>query len=107
MLRESFERAGDDIKARALKEQQVEADQMQGALAAALATDSALLSKEERNALDILITQLRETMQGSDHLRIKAAVEALNRGSEEFAARRMDRSIKAALTGRTLDSIGA
>ena len=107
MLRESFERAGDDIKARALSEQQVEAEQMQGALAAALAADSALLSPDERQALDLLVMRLHEAMQGSEHLTIKAAVEALNRGSEEFAARRMDRSIKAALTGRTLDSIGA
>ena len=107
MLRESFERAGDDIKSRALKEQQVEAERMLAALAAAFAADGALLSGEERAVLDALIAQLQETAQGGDHLRIKAAVEAVNRGSEEFAARRMDRAIKAALTGRTLDSISA
>ena len=106
MLRESFERAGDDIKVRALAEQRVEAEQMQAALAAAFAADGALLSDAERAVLDALIAQLRETAQGSDHIRIKAAVEALNRSSEEFAARRMDRSIKAALTGRMVDSIG-
>ncbi len=107
MLRESFERAGDDIKSRALKEQQVEAERMLAALAAAFAADGALLSGEERAVLDALIAQLQETAQGGDHFRIKAAVDAVNRGSEEFAARRMDRAIKAALTGRTLDSISA
>jgi molecular chaperone HscA len=106
MLRESFDRAGDDIKARALKEQQVEAEQMLGAIDAALAADAALLSTEERAAVDALSDRLRTVAAGSEHLAIKAAIEALNKGTEEFAARRMDRSIRSVLTGRTLDSIG-
>ncbi len=105
MLRESFDRAGDDIKARALREQQVEADQMLGAIDAALAVDAALLSTDERTALDALCIKLRATAGGTDHLAIKAAIELLNKGSEEFAARRMDRSIRNALAGRTLESI--
>jgi molecular chaperone HscA len=106
MLRESFDRAGDDIKARALKEQQVEAEQMLGAIDAALAADAALLLTEERAAVDALSDRLRTVAAGSEHLAIKAAIEALNKGTEEFAARRMDRSIRSVLTGRTLDSIG-
>ncbi len=106
MLRESFDRAGDDIKARALREQQVEAEQMINAVDAALGHDAALLSPAERAAIDGLSAQLRSTIAGNDHLAIKAAIEALNKGSEEFAARRMDRSIRSALTGRTLDSVG-
>ena len=74
---------------------------------AAFVADAALLSDDERAAIDALIAELRELARGTDHLRIKAAIAAANHGSEEFAARRMDRSIKAALTGRTLDSIGA
>ena len=105
MLRESFDRAGDDIKARALREQQVEAEQMLGAIAAALAVDAALLSADERAAMDALCAKLRATASGAGHLAIKAAIETLNKGSEEFAARRMDRSIRNALTGRTLESI--
>ena len=105
MLRESFERAGDDIKARSLKEQQVDAAQMLGAIDAALAVDAALLSDAERAAIEVLCARLRATALGVDHLAIKAAVDALNKGTEEFAARRMDRSIRTALTGRTLDSI--
>ena len=106
MLKESFDRAGDDIKARALKEQQVEAEQMLAAVEAALEQDAELLSGEERAAIEIGIAHLRSTAAGSDHLAIKAAIEQLNRDTEEFAARRMDRSIRAAFTGRTLDSIG-
>ena len=106
MLRESFDRAGDDIKARALKEQQVEAEQMLGAIDAALAADATLLSTEERAVIDALSDRLRIVAAGSEHLAIRAAVEALNKGTEEFAARRMNRSIRSVLTGRTLDSIG-
>lgn len=105
MLRESFDRAGDDIKARALKEQQVEGEQMLDAIAAALAVDGALLADAEKAALDALCQKLRTVMNSTDHLAIKAAVAALNKGSEEFAARRMDRSIRTALAGRMLDSI--
>ena len=105
MLRDSFERAGDDIKSRALREQQVEAEQMLGAIDAALAADAALLNANERAAIDGLCDKLRATAAGSDHLAIKAGIEALNKGSEEFAARRMDRAIHSALAGRTLASI--
>ena len=107
MLRDSFDRAGDDIKARALREQQVEAEQMLGAIDAVLAVDAALLAADERAAIDALCAKLRTTAAGTDHLAIKAAIEALNKGSEDFAARRMDRAIHAALAGRTLASIDA
>ena len=107
MLRESFDRAGEDIKARALREQQVDAEQMLSAMDAALAVDAALLSFDERAAIDGLCGNLRVTATGTDHLAVKAAVEALNKGSEEFAARRMDRAIHSALAGRTLASIDA
>ncbi len=107
MLRDSFDRAGDDIKVRALREQQVDAGQMLGAIDAALAVDAALLSADERAGIDALCGKLRVTAAGTDHLAIKASVEALNKGSEDFAARRMDRAIHSALAGRTLASIDA
>ena len=107
MLKESFDRAGDDIKARALKEQQVEAEQMLAATDAALAVDAGLLSDLERTTIDGLAAALRRAARETDHLAIKAAIDALNRGTGDFAARRMDRSIRQALTGRTLDSISA
>jgi len=107
MLRESFERAGDDVKARALKEQQVEAEQIVAATRAALALDADLLSPEERAAIESLIDRVGSVAPGDDHLAIKAAVEALNHGTEAFAGRRMDRSVRSALAGRTLDEVGA
>jgi molecular chaperone HscA len=107
MLRESFERAGDDVKVRALKEQQVEAEQIIAATRAALAVDADLLTADEGAAIEALIAQLGITAQGVDHLAIKAAVESLNHGTEAFAGRRMDRSVRSALAGRTLDEISA
>jgi molecular chaperone HscA len=52
-----------------------------------------------------LLTAVRAKAQADDHLAIKAAVEALAQGTEEFAARRMDRSVHAALAGKKLDEV--
>jgi molecular chaperone HscA len=105
MLQDSFQSAGEDMKCRALREEQVEAERIALATQSALDADSALLSEQERIDIAGLIEKVREKAQGEDHLAIKAAVEALAQGTEEFAARRMDRSIHAALTGRKLDEI--
>ncbi|MBL8384488.1 MAG: Fe-S protein assembly chaperone HscA [Burkholderiales bacterium] len=106
MLAESFERAADDLKARALREQQVEAEQIIAATRAALAADGDLLDPGERGAIAALVERLAACAAGDDHLAIKAAIADLNHGTGEFAARRMDRSVKAVLAGRTLDEIG-
>lgn len=52
------------------------------------------------------MARVRETAAGDDHLAIKAAIETLSRGTDEFAARRMDRSIKQALAGRKVQELG-
>jgi molecular chaperone HscA len=88
-----------------LREEQVEAERILLATQSALDADAALLSDEERADIARLIESLRVTVQGSDHQAIKDAVEALARGTEDFAARRMDRSVRAALAGRKLDEI--
>jgi molecular chaperone HscA len=106
MLQESFTSADVDMQARALREEQVEAQRILLAVQSALNADGALLSDDERANIDALIAKLREQAQGADHLAIKAAVDALAHGTEEFAARRMDRSVRAALTGKKLDEIG-
>jgi molecular chaperone HscA len=106
MLRSAFDRAGDDMRARALREQQVEAQQIVAALEAALAADASLLSDEERAALLKQMRELETIAEGQEHLRIKAAIEALNHASEDFAARRMDRSIRQALRGKTIEEMG-
>lgn len=105
MLQDSFSSAEEDMKRRALREEQVEAERILLATQAALDRDPDLLSAAERTAIDALIAAVRAAAQGSDHPAIQAAVEALAKGTEEFAARRMDRSVRAALTGRKVDEV--
>lgn len=93
------------MKLRALREEQVEAERILLATQSALDQDPDLLSAAERAAIDALITEVRVTAQGSDHQAIKAAVEGLAKATEEFAARRMDRSVRAALAGRNVDEV--
>ncbi len=105
MLQESFSSADEDMQRRALREEQVEAERIVLATQSALNVDSALLSEQERVAIEQQLAAVSATAQGSDHLAIKAAVEALAHGTEEFAARRMDRSVHAALAGKKLDEV--
>jgi molecular chaperone HscA len=93
------------VKLRALREEQVEAERILLATESALGQDLDLLSSAERDEIDACIVQLRHGAQGSDHQAIKAAIDALARSTEEFAARRMDRNVRAALTGKKLDEI--
>lgn len=104
MLKESMEHARDDMDARNLREQQVEAERVIEALEGALAADGdKLLSAEERARLESGIAELRQLAQGSDEKAIKRAIDALNAESSEFAARRMNASIQQALAGQELD----
>ncbi|WP_092415744.1 Fe-S protein assembly chaperone HscA [Collimonas sp. OK307] len=105
MLQESFASADVDMQARALREEQVEAERIVLATESALQADAALLSEQERVDIAGLIDAVRVQAQGTDHVAIKAAVDALAHGTEEFAARRMDRSVHDALTGKTLDQV--
>ena len=105
MLQDSFTSAEDDMKLRALREEQVEAERILLATESALGQDLDLLSSAERGEIDARIAQLRQSAQGSDHLAIKTAIDALASATEEFAARRMDRNVRAALTGKKLDEI--
>lgn len=106
MLQDSFREAEHDMKSRALAEERVEAERLLEATQSALNVDGDLLSADEREAVDALMAKVRATVAGDDHLAIKAAVEALSHGTDEFAARRMDRSIKSALAGRKVQELG-
>jgi molecular chaperone HscA len=106
MLQEGFSHAGEDRDARALAEQRVEAASLLAAIGAALAKDADLLPPGERSAIDAAIGTLERARAGSDHRAIKSAIEALNRETDRFAARRMDRAIAGALAGRRVDEIG-
>ncbi|MBX3668168.1 MAG: Fe-S protein assembly chaperone HscA [Rhodocyclaceae bacterium] len=105
MLRDGFDHASDDLQARALSEQRVEAGRLIDATEVALAADGDLLSDAERAAVDATVSRLRDLAQGADHRAIKAGVEELNRATTEFAARRMDKSVRQALAGRSVDSL--
>jgi molecular chaperone HscA len=106
MLQSGYAHAQDDKQARALREAQVEADRLLEAIAAALAKDGALLDGSERASMEQQMTALRQLAAGFDARAISASIEALNRASETFAARRMDASVKQALAGHTLDELG-
>ncbi|HZM33604.1 MAG TPA: Fe-S protein assembly chaperone HscA [Burkholderiales bacterium] len=105
MLRDSFQHAKDDVHARALAEQRVEGQRLLEATRSALQADGALLASEERASIDKAMAELEGLLSGMDHRAIKRAVEALNRATGDFAARRMDEGIRRALAGRRIGSL--
>ena len=105
MLQSAFAAAGSDMQARALAEARVDATALIAALGNAVEADRALLSDSEHAALASQIAHLRQLTEGGDHRAIVRATEALNVASTEFAGRRMDRAVREALAGRTIDSI--
>jgi len=102
MLTESFRQAGADKDRRALQEARVEAERMLLALRGAINTDGALLSADERQGLEDAMAQLLVLHAGEDHSAIHAAIETLNTQSEDFAARRMDASVRQVLAGHNV-----
>ena len=105
MLTESFSSAEVDMVERSLRESRVEAERMLLATGSALAADGDLLSADERARIDELLAQVRASREGSDHRAIDAAVEALAKGTEAFAAERMNRGIRQALSGRSIEEV--
>lgn len=105
MLADGVSSADADAQLRMLREQQVEARQLLESTLAALEVDGDLLSDAERAAIDAQLEQTRRLIESDDVDAVRDSFEALSRATDEFAARRMDRSIRAALTGRTLDQI--
>ena len=107
MLQDSFSHAREDMQARALREQQVEADRMIEDLQAALQKDgSSLLDAEEFQCLEVAVAELQEVRANStEHRALARQIESVGKVSEEFAARRMDASIKSALAGQSIDDV--
>ncbi len=114
MLQDSYASADLDMVQRALREQQVEAERIVLATQSALDADGQLLSLDERAAVELLMENARLAigLSSSDapdpapqQRALKTAVDALAQGTEEFASRRMDRSVRSALTGKTLDQV--
>jgi molecular chaperone HscA len=106
MLKASFDHANEDARLRALLEARVDGERLLEAVGGALAADGSLLGSGEEQQIRSQMETLRKAIAGTDHRAVKAAAEVLNHGSEAFAAMRMDRSVKQALTGRSIDKLG-
>lgn len=106
MLQDAFGSAQADMRARALREQQVDADRMLEATQAALDADADLLSAPELADIQQQMRDLRQVAQTSDDPQtLEAAVQALARATETFAARRMDRAVQRALAGQSINDL--
>jgi molecular chaperone HscA len=105
MLRLSFTYAKEDADARSLAEERVDAARLVEAVNAALVKDGAkLLVSEERRQIEESLAKLEATAAGENHRAIKDAIAAVSSATENFAARRMDAGVSAALRGKTLDA---
>jgi molecular chaperone HscA len=106
MLQESFTTAEQDMKARALAEARVDAERMLLATQTALDADGELLGPGERAHIESLVEQLRQVAAASqDAGAIEAATQGLAKGTESFAAERMNHSIQKALSGKNVATI--
>ena len=99
MLRDSMNNAKDDAAARARAEAKVEAESLIGAIQAALDLDADLLSEEELNKINQLMTKLASNLETESAENIRTAVHELSHETDDFAARRMDRNIQRVLGG--------
>ncbi|MEK7820027.1 MAG: Hsp70 family protein, partial [Pseudomonadota bacterium] len=105
MLRDSMVHAREDMKARVLAEARVEAGRVLNAIGAALAADGDLLDATERGWVLEAVARLEKVLPGSEREAINAAAEALEQATKPFAEKRMDRGIRAALRGVTVDRL--
>ena len=106
MIKSSFDNAQEDLQARELAEQRVEADRVIESVIVALQADGdELLSTEEFHHIESVLKQLMDVKQGSDRDAIAQAIKSLDTATQEFAARRMNASINKALTGKNLSDI--
>jgi molecular chaperone HscA len=105
MLKDSFATAQQDMQARALVEARVDAERMIAATRSALSADAYLLEPAELAAIEALITDLAQTLASTDAATVEAATQALAKGTEAFAALRMNRGIQQALAGKKLEEV--
>jgi len=107
MLRDSYQHAKEDMQARALNEHRVDAQRLIDATRSALAEDGSLLTAEEIADIQDKVSFLEHAVTTPHTRAIKAASDALNRATEEFAARRMNASVRRALAGRSVENLDA
>jgi len=106
MIKASFDNAQDDMQARELAEQRVEADRVIESVIVALQQDGAdLLTEAEFHQIENALKQLMNIKEGTDRHTIAQGIKALDVATQEFAARRMNKSIHQALTGKFVSDI--
>lgn len=105
MIQDSMSFAGEDVKARMLAEQKVEAARVLESLQSALGSDAALLSAAERQVIDEAAARVRVAAEGDDADAIEQAIKNIDKQTQEFAARRMDQSVRKALKGHSVDEV--
>lgn len=105
MITDSMLNAKEDVGARRLAEQKVEAARVLESLQSALVADAELLSNDEKGIVVAASEHLHTMMQGSDPVAIEAAIKTVDQQTQEFAARRMDASIRRALAGHSVDEV--
>lgn len=105
MLQDSFHTADFDKNARALAEARLEVDRMCLATQSALQSDAHLLTAQEQFHIDQLMQAAIQAKLTEDHVSIETTTEALAKGTEAFAALRMNESIRKVLSGKTIESI--
>jgi len=105
MLKDSMQYAEEDIARRMLTEKKVEAARVIESLNAALAKDAALLDEQERELLVVAMAQLDAVAQQDDADAIEQAIASLDDKTQDFASKRMDNSIRAALKGQSVDNL--
>ncbi|MCW8863150.1 MAG: Hsp70 family protein, partial [Rhodospirillales bacterium] len=105
MLRDSMVHAKDDMAARLLSEARVEGSRVLNAVISALRADGDLLDDQERGKVEGFAKALAEAIDGTDREVIDERVGELDRATQEFASRRMDRGINAALSGVAVDNL--
>ncbi|RJL18429.1 Fe-S protein assembly chaperone HscA [Pectobacterium polaris] len=105
MITDSMLNAKEDVGARRLAEQKVEASRVLESLQSALVADAELLSNDEKGIIVAASEHLHTMMQGSDPVAIEAAIKTVDQQTQKFAARRMDASIRRALAGHSVDEV--
>ncbi|MCG7781068.1 Fe-S protein assembly chaperone HscA [Lelliottia amnigena] len=105
MIQDSMSYAEQDVKARMLAEQKVEAARVLESLEGALTADAALLSAAERQVIDEATAHLRIVAEENDADAIEQAIKNVDKETQDFAARRMDKSVRVALKGQSVDEV--
>lgn len=105
MLNDGAQNANHDMQTRSLREAIVNAQQLLESLSGALTTDAHLLDPEEKNRIYLLIQELQDATLTNQTAMIEKATQALSKGTENFAALRMNHSIQQVLSGKSIEEI--